>query len=67
MNKCIVAILCCPLYSHVAGKSTVFGTASNYVAFRLLGVGPDDDDAVRARGMLHKLGEWACEMVGVVL
>jgi lanosterol synthase len=41
---------------HVAGKSTVFGTASNYVAFRLLGVGPDDDDAVRARGMLHKLG-----------
>jgi lanosterol synthase len=52
---------------HVAGKSTVFGTASNYVAFRLLGVGPDDDDAVRARGMLHKLGEWACEMVGVAL
>ena len=41
---------------HVAGKSTVFGTATNYVTLRLLGVEPDDDDAIRARAMLHSLG-----------
>lgn len=41
---------------HVAGKSTVFGTALNYVTMRLLGVDRDDPDIVRARGLLHQLG-----------
>lgn len=39
-----------------AGKSTVFGTAMNYVSLRLLGVGPDEDMMVRARATLHALG-----------
>ncbi|OXB61464.1 hypothetical protein ASZ78_010220 [Callipepla squamata] len=41
---------------HVEDKSTVFGTALNYVALRILGVGPDDPDAVRARVNLHSKG-----------
>ncbi|XP_008143861.2 lanosterol synthase [Eptesicus fuscus] len=41
---------------HVEDKSTVFGTALNYVSLRLLGVGPDDPDLVRARNLLHKKG-----------
>ncbi|XP_047573751.1 lanosterol synthase isoform X2 [Lutra lutra] len=41
---------------HVEGKSTVFGTALNYVSLRILGVGPDDPDLVRARNLLHKKG-----------
>lgn len=43
-------------YRHTAGKSTVFGTALNYVTMRLLGVDRDDPDIVRARGHLHQLG-----------
>ncbi|XP_067404681.1 lanosterol synthase-like [Emydura macquarii macquarii] len=38
------------------GKSTVFGTALNYTALRILGVGPDDPDLVRARINLHRKG-----------
>ena len=41
---------------HTAGKSTVFGTALNYVTMRLLGVDRDDRDLTRARAMLHQLG-----------
>nr|XP_008529622.1 PREDICTED: lanosterol synthase isoform X2 [Equus przewalskii] len=41
---------------HVEDKSTVFGTALNYVSLRILGVGPDDPDMVRARNILHKKG-----------
>ncbi|KAL8277972.1 hypothetical protein RQP46_009604 [Phenoliferia psychrophenolica] len=41
---------------HIEGKSTVFGTALNYVVLRLLGVGPDVPMMVRARATLHKLG-----------
>ncbi|XP_035306416.1 lanosterol synthase isoform X2 [Cricetulus griseus] len=41
---------------HVEDKSTVFGTALNYVALRILGIGPDDPDLVRARNILHKKG-----------
>uniref|UniRef100_A0A8C3UX70 Terpene cyclase/mutase family member n=1 Tax=Catharus ustulatus TaxID=91951 RepID=A0A8C3UX70_CATUS len=41
---------------HVEDKSTVFGTALNYVALRILGVGPDDPDVVRARVNLHSKG-----------
>ncbi|XP_065798559.1 lanosterol synthase isoform X3 [Muntiacus reevesi] len=41
---------------HIEDKSTVFGTALNYVSLRILGVGPDDPDLVRARNLLHKKG-----------
>uniref|UniRef100_A0A8C3GPH6 Terpene cyclase/mutase family member n=1 Tax=Cairina moschata TaxID=8855 RepID=A0A8C3GPH6_CAIMO len=41
---------------HVEDKSTVFGTALNYVALRILGLGPDDPDIVRARVNLHSKG-----------
>ncbi|KAI9328893.1 terpenoid cyclases/protein prenyltransferase alpha-alpha toroid, partial [Zopfochytrium polystomum] len=41
---------------HIEGVSTVFGTALNYVALRLLGVPPDDPVCVKARATLHKLG-----------
>uniref|UniRef100_A0A8B9S787 Terpene cyclase/mutase family member n=1 Tax=Apteryx owenii TaxID=8824 RepID=A0A8B9S787_APTOW len=41
---------------HVEDKSTVFGTALNYTALRILGVGPDDPDVVRARVNLHSKG-----------
>ncbi|XP_076975368.1 lanosterol synthase [Tamandua tetradactyla] len=41
---------------HVEGKSTVFGTALNYVALRILGLGPDEPDLVRARTTLHRKG-----------
>ncbi|XP_066226065.1 lanosterol synthase isoform X1 [Saccopteryx leptura] len=41
---------------HIEDKSTVFGTALSYVSLRILGVGPDDPDLVRARNILHKKG-----------
>lgn len=41
---------------HIEDKSTVFGTVLNYVSLRILGVGPDDPDLVRARSILHKKG-----------
>ncbi|XP_032132430.1 lanosterol synthase isoform X3 [Sapajus apella] len=41
---------------HIEDKSTVFGTALNYVCLRILGVGPEDPDVVRARNLLHKKG-----------
>uniref|UniRef100_UPI00358E27D6 lanosterol synthase isoform X2 n=1 Tax=Myxine glutinosa TaxID=7769 RepID=UPI00358E27D6 len=41
---------------HIEDKSTVFGTALNYVALRLLGVGPDDPSLVQARSNLHSKG-----------
>ncbi|XP_042551251.1 lanosterol synthase isoform X3 [Dipodomys spectabilis] len=41
---------------HIEDQSTVFGTALNYVALRILGIGPDDPDLVRARNTLHKKG-----------
>ncbi|KAF9267102.1 terpene synthase [Marasmius fiardii PR-910] len=41
---------------HVEGHSTVFGTALNYAALRLLGVSADHPTCTKARGTLHKLG-----------
>ncbi len=41
---------------HIEGESTVFGTAMNYVALRLLGVSEEHPRMVRARGTLHRLG-----------
>jgi len=41
---------------HIEGESTVFGTAMNYTALRLLGVDADNDRMLKARGTLHKMG-----------
>lgn len=41
---------------HIEDASTVFGTALNYAAMRLLGAGADDPDARRARDRLRALG-----------
>lgn len=41
---------------HIEGDTTVFGTALNYTALRLIGVDPQDDIMVKARTTLHKLG-----------
>lgn len=42
----------------------MFGTALNYVALRILGLGPDDPDVVRARVNLHSKGQpWAGALV----
>lgn len=45
------------MFRHIEGKSTVFGTALSYVTLRILGVGPDDSDMIRARNNLHIKGE----------
>lgn len=44
---------------HIAGESTVFGTACNYVVCRILGMDAEHPVMVKARGRLHELGEWA--------
>lgn len=41
---------------HIAGESTVFGTALNYVVLRLVGVDPGHPLMERARTRLHLLG-----------
>ena len=41
---------------HVAGPSTVFGTAANYVVCRLLGMDAEHPAMIRARAKLHSLG-----------
>ncbi|KAI9887388.1 MAG: Lanosterol synthase (Oxidosqualene--lanosterol cyclase) [Watsoniomyces obsoletus] len=41
---------------HIEGDSTVFGTAMNYVAMRILGASAEDPRMVRARAKLHQLG-----------
>lgn len=43
--------------SHIEGKTTVFGTALNYTALRVLGVSADHPVMTKARTILHKLGE----------
>ncbi|XP_042320247.1 lanosterol synthase-like [Sceloporus undulatus] len=41
---------------HLHNPSTVLGTTFNYIALRILGLGPDHPDIVRARINLHKKG-----------
>ncbi|KAI8978140.1 terpenoid cyclases/protein prenyltransferase alpha-alpha toroid [Pilobolus umbonatus] len=41
---------------HIEGVSTVFGTGLNYVALRILGLGPDHPAMTKARKTLHALG-----------
>lgn len=40
------------VFRHIEGKSTIFGTAMNYVAYRLLGGEVDDPTAAKARKFL---------------
>jgi len=47
--------------SHIEGPSTAFGTSLNYCAIRILGMGADHPVAVKARGCLHKLGQFAAK------
>lgn len=41
---------------HIEGTSSIFGTAMNYVALRLLGVEKDDPLAKKSRRFLHANG-----------
>lgn len=41
---------------HIEGISSVFGTAMNYTALRLLGVDAEEDRMIKARVLLHKMG-----------
>lgn len=41
---------------HIEGQTTVFGTALNYAALRILGVSADHPVMIKARSALHKLG-----------
>ncbi|KAH8656633.1 oxidosqualene:lanosterol cyclase-like protein [Tricladium varicosporioides] len=41
---------------HIEGESTVFGTAMNYTALRLVGVDAEHPVMIKARGTLHKMG-----------
>jgi len=47
--------------SHIEGPSTAFGTSLNYCAIRILGMSADHPVAVKARGCLHKLGQFATD------
>lgn len=49
---------------HTESPSTVFGTALNYAALRILGVPKHHPVLVRARTTLHKLGALAaCTLI----
>jgi len=41
---------------HIEGISSVFGTAMNYTALRLLGADAEDERMIKARGLLHQMG-----------
>ncbi|BEI79554.1 hypothetical protein CcaverHIS002_0100830 [Cutaneotrichosporon cavernicola] len=41
---------------HTEAPPTVFGTVMNYVALRMLGVGPDDGPMTAVRAKIHELG-----------
>lgn len=45
-------------FSHIEGPSTAFGTSLNYCAIRILGMSVDHPVAVKARGCLHRLGQF---------
>lgn len=67
-NSWLMAVL--SLYAHdrhVEDKSTVFGTALNYIALRILGLGPDDPVIVRARVNLHSKGQLHCTAAVVLV
>ncbi|WWC70811.1 uncharacterized protein I206_104763 [Kwoniella pini CBS 10737] len=41
---------------HTAAPPTVFGTVMNYVALRILGMGPDEGPMTEIRALIHKQG-----------
>lgn len=41
---------------HTAAPPTVFGTVMNYVALRMLGMGPDEGPMTRIRALIHEMG-----------
>ncbi|WVR06302.1 hypothetical protein IAU60_003332 [Kwoniella sp. DSM 27419] len=41
---------------HTAAPPTVYGTVMNYVALRLLGLGPDEGPMTEIRALIHKMG-----------
>jgi lanosterol synthase len=41
---------------HIEAHSSAFGTATNYVALRLLGASEEDPRMIKARALLHKFG-----------
>ncbi|KAK4684411.1 hypothetical protein P7C73_g5763, partial [Tremellales sp. Uapishka_1] len=41
---------------HTAAPPTVYGTVMNYVALRILGMGPDEGPMTEVRGLIHKMG-----------
>ncbi|ODO05233.1 lanosterol synthase [Cryptococcus wingfieldii CBS 7118] len=41
---------------HTAAPPTVFGTVMNYVALRILGMGPDEGPMSEIRALIHKMG-----------
>ena len=45
-------------FSHVEGPSTALGTALNYCAIRILGMGADHFVAAKACERLHQLGQF---------
>jgi len=44
-------------FRHTAAPPTVYGTVMNYVALRLLGMGPDEGPMGEIRGLIHRMGE----------
>ncbi|OWT40004.1 lanosterol synthase [Cryptococcus neoformans Bt1] len=41
---------------HTAAPPTVYGTVMNYVALRMLGMGPDEGPMTEIRSLIHKMG-----------
>ncbi|KAK8858537.1 hypothetical protein IAR55_002764 [Kwoniella newhampshirensis] len=41
---------------HTAAPPTVYGTVMNYVALRILGMGPDEGPMTEIRALIHKMG-----------
>ena len=42
---------------HIEGESTVFGTSMNYVVMRLVGADAEEPRMIKARAVLHELGD----------
>jgi hypothetical protein len=45
------------LARHTAAPPTVYGTVMNYVALRILGMGPDEGPMTDIRALIHEMGE----------
>ncbi|WVQ96729.1 hypothetical protein IAU59_003836 [Kwoniella sp. CBS 9459] len=45
---------------HTAAPPTVYGTVMNYVALRILGMGPDEGPMTEIRALIHEMGGAVC-------